>query len=64
MSVELEVSLRKIASKNGVELLLTFSGFYENTNQSIIYCQTLPLDGSLMYIVKTLCQASLSSFLI
>ena len=31
--------------------------------KSIIYCQTVPLDHLLMYIVKMLCQTSLASFL-
>ena len=31
--------------------------------KSIIYCQTVPLDRLLMYVVKMLCQASLPLFL-
>ena len=31
--------------------------------KSIIYCQTVPLDRLLMYVVEIVCQGSLPSFL-
>ena len=50
----------------GVKLVFfTFSltFFVETLIKSIVYCQTVPLDLLLMYIVKIVCQASLPSFL-
>ena len=67
MSVELDASLWKSASKIGVVFLLFFSFFInlfmKTLIKSIMYCQTVPLDRLLMYIVKILFQASLPSFL-
>ena len=37
--------------------------FVETLIKSMNYCQTVALDHLLMYIVKTVCQASVSSFL-
>ena len=36
----------------------------ETLIKSIIYCQIVPLDCLLMYILKIVCQASLPSFLL
>ena len=67
MSAELDVSLQKNGSKFPVEFLLIFtffiSFFMKTLIKTIIYCQTVPLDRLLMYIMNILCQASLPSFL-
>ena len=67
ISVKLNVNLWKSTSKIGVEFLLIFiffiNFFMKTLIESIIYCQTVPLDRSLMYIVEILCQASLILFL-
>ena len=54
--------LRKSSSKTGVELLvfLTFIiSFMKAFIKSIIYCQAVPLDCLLVYVVKTVCHAFL-----
>ena len=67
MSVELDVSLWKSTSKIGVKFLLIFfffiNFFMKTLIKSIIYCQTVPLERLLMYIVNILFQVSLPLFL-
>ena len=73
MSVLLHVSLRKRTPGIGVKFLVFFTFFInffmKILIKSIIYCQTTftyvdrLLDRLLMYVLKTVCQASLSSFL-
>ena len=60
------VSLRKIKSEIGVKLVFfTFfiNFFVETLFKNINYCQTVPWDHLLTYIVKTVCQASVPLFL-
>ena len=69
MNVELHVSLRKRTSKIGVKFFAMFFTFFFNAFmktliRSIIYCQTVPLNRLIMYVVKTVCQVSLSSFIV
>ena len=67
VSVELDVSLLKSTSKIGVKFLLIFfffiNFFMKTLIKSIIYCQTVPLERLLMYIVNIVCQVSLPLFL-
>ena len=67
MSVELDVSLLKSTSKIGVKFLLIFfffiNFFMKTLIKSIIYCQTVPLERLLMYIVNIVCPVSLPLFL-
>ena len=53
--------------ETGVKLLVFFiifiNAFMKTLIKSIIYCQTVPLERLLMYVVKIVCQASLFSFL-
>ena len=52
--------------KNGVKLVFFtfFNNFFvETLIKSIVYCQTVPFDCLLMYILKIVSQASLPSFL-
>ena len=56
----------KVPSENGVNVVffIFFINFFvETLIKSIIYCQTVPLDCLLTYILKIVCQASLPSFL-
>ena len=67
MSVLLHVSLRKSTPEVGVKFLVFFTFFInffmKILIKSTIYCQTMPLDRLLMYVVKIVCQASLPLFL-
>ena len=67
MSFLLHVSLRKSTPEIGVKFLVFFTFFINffmiTFIKSIIYCQTVPLDRLVMYVVKVVCQASLPSFL-
>ena len=57
----------KSTSEIGVKLLVFFTFFItffiKTLIKSIIYCQTVPVERLLAYVVKTVCQASLLLFL-
>ena len=58
------ITFEKSTSEIGEKLLVFFIYFFMKTLiKSIIYCQTVPLERLLMYVMKIVCQASLLSFL-
>ena len=67
MSVLLHVSLRKSKPETEVKFFVFFTFFInfsmKTLIKSIIYCQNVPLNHLLMYVVEVVCQASLPLFL-
>ena len=67
ISVLLHVSLRKSKPETEVKFFVFFTFFIKFSMKtlikSIIFCQNVPLNHLLMYVVKVVCQASLPLFL-